>query len=222
MNARAKKPAGRGTSEEQRPSAAVLERRFAALLRRRCLEAASLAALEAAAEALPALRLAGRLVFGSDEKPSPADRRLALALEVMALYGLSLSAREERAMRLVLSRLTAASVEAAERAAQSVAVKMARELGGPFAASALPLLKIFASAAAAVFASFAVARRAQALARLADPALDDLPSFLRGLSGVDEEKLIHWTREGLMRVLRPIEAGARGLGALARLASRLA
>jgi hypothetical protein len=211
------KPAG----ESEQPSLAALERRFAALLRQRCLEAATAAALQALGEAVPGVQAARRLVFGESALLAPAERRLSLAFEVIALYGLKLGAREQRAMRIVLDKLSAASVEAAERAAERVAARLARELGGPFAAQALPLLRVFSAAAAAVFANFAVARRAQALARLADPALDDLPSFLRGLSGVDEEKLIAWTREGLSRVLGPLRAGARGLRALARLAARM-
>ncbi len=212
-----------GAPSEPQISPAERERRFAALLRRRCLEAAAAAGIQALSELLPGLKPATRLlVRRGDPSVAAAERRLEVAFEVFELYALRLRAREKAAMRKVLERLAQASVASAERAADAVARRLATELGGPFARHALPLLRVFSAAAAAVFATYAVARRAQALARLADPALEDLPSFLRDLSGVDEARLIAWTSEGLKQVLGPLRGGASEMVSLAKLAARLA
>lgn len=193
------------------------------IIRNKCLQAGAVGALAALGRAVPGLATVQRVTFGKAiDATLTAKLQAELVHEIFALYRLRLGADEERALLLLVAGLSAGTVKAAEKAANAFAGKLARRYGGALLERFLPVAGILSHAAANVLATYAVAKRAQTIARLRDPESGDVSDLLRGITGIDENKLLDWTRQGVDMALVPLKKGLGGALTLARFADKVA
>jgi hypothetical protein len=193
------------------------------IIRNKCMQAGAVGALAALGRAVPGLATVQKVAFGTAmDATLTAKLQAELVHEIFALYRLRLSADEERGLLLLVAGLSAGTVKAAEKAANAFAAKLAKKYGGALLERFLPVAGILSHSAANVLATYAVAKRAQTIARLRDPESGDVSDLLRGITGIDESKLLDWTRQGVDMALLPLKKGLGGALTLARFADKVA
>ena len=167
---------------------------FVALLRRKCMRAATIGALTAAAESLPGFGKALGLVFGEllDVEMLAAVQR-ELVEETFQLYELELPAAvRDPLVRKVQLAGSAASV-AGDALARSLLHRAFGRIGKMIAARAVPVAAVVSSALANATVTYAIGKRAQAVARLRESPIAGIPDALRAFTGVDERRIFSWS-----------------------------
>ncbi|MCE7951083.1 MAG: hypothetical protein DYH18_08265 [Xanthomonadales bacterium PRO7] len=167
---------------------------FLALLRRKCVRAATIGACTAAAESLPGLGKALGVVFGEliDAEMLAATQR-ELIEETFRLYGLNLPAVLQNSLvHKVLLFGTGASV-ASDAIGRGLLHRLLRSAGSLVAGRALPVAAIFSSALANATVTYAIGKRAQAAARLPQVPIAGMPDALRAFTGIDERRIVAWS-----------------------------
>ena len=171
---------------------------FLALLRKQCLSAASVGALTAAGELIPGLSRVLGLVFGEllDAKVL-ANIQRHLIEKTFAIYGLELP---KPVHEVLVGRVQMIGTSASVAGDALVRVLLKRTVGqfGTFvAARVVPLTSIASSAFANAMVTYAVGKRAQAVAKLRDAPITGMPDAVRAFSGVDERRVLDWTVEAM-------------------------
>lgn len=188
------------------------EARFNRLLHAACLKAGAAAGVSVLTAGVPLLgRLAPVLIGGLLETLTVARVQQQLVRDTLRLYGLDLTDPEEQGVILLA---TAANMGAQQLSRQTVSLLAARAgsaIGRPIVARLLPVASLVAESGAAIAATYAVGRRAQALCRLSRRDARDLGELLRGLTGIDNRRLAQWSVEALKLALRPFRAVLAGL-----------
>jgi hypothetical protein len=188
-------------------TAAERERRFNILLRNACLKAGSAAAITLISTRVPLLgRIAPALMGSVTEAMALARIHQQLVRDILDLYDLDLSELEERGV-ILLS--TAANLGAQQLSKQMVE-QIVKQFGGkylrPLASRLLPLAGIVTEIAASIAATYAVGKRAQVLCNLPGSGARNLSDLLRGLTGIDQRRLLSWSTEALKLALSPFRA----------------
>jgi hypothetical protein len=167
---------------------------FMILLRRKCMRAATIGALTAAAESLPGFGKALGLVFGElvDVEMLAAVQR-ELIEETFALYELELPAAVQTTLvRQVQLAGSAASV-AGDALTRGILHRALRRVGSLVAARAVPVAAVVSSAFANAAVTYAIGKRAQAVARLRKAPIAGIPDAVRAFTGVDERRIFAWS-----------------------------
>jgi hypothetical protein len=190
------------------------DKQFIALLRRKCMRAATIGALTAAAESLPGFGKALGLVFGEllDVEMLAGVQR-ELVEETFALYGLELpTALHGSLVRKVQLAGSAASV-AGDALTRSLLHRAFGSIGRLIAARAVPIAAVVSSAFANATVTYAIGKRAQAVARLRESPIAGMPDALRAFTGVDERRIFAWSvaaaKDALTRVTSTVAGMAR-------------
>ncbi len=167
---------------------------FLALLRRKCVRAATIGACTAGAESLPGLGKALGVVFGEliDAEMLAATQH-ELIEETFRLYGLNLPAALQNSLvHKVLLFGTGASV-AGDAIGRGLLHRLLRNAGNLVARRALPVAAIVSSALANATVTYAIGKRAQAVARLPQAPIAGMPDALRAFTGIDERRILAWS-----------------------------
>ena len=167
---------------------------FLALLRRKCMRAASIGAFTAAGESIPGLGRVLGLVFGEllDAKLLATAQR-ELIEETFVLYSFDLpTALHNTLVSKVQFVGTSASV-AGDAFVRGVLRRALGRVGGLIARRVLPIAAIVSSAFANATVTYAVGKRAQAVARLREAPISGMPDAVRAFTGVDERRLFAWS-----------------------------
>ena len=185
---------------------------FLALLRKQCLSAASVGALTAAGELIPGLSRVLGLVFGEllDAKVL-ANIQRHLIEKTFAIYGLELP---KPVHEVLVGRVQMIGTSASVAGDALVRVLLKRTVGqfGTFvAARVVPLTSIASSAFANAMVTYAVGKRAQAVAKLRDAPITGMPDAVRAFSGVDERRVLDWTVEAMKSSVGLVSDALRGL-----------
>ncbi len=178
----------------RRLAAKSADAQFIALLRRKCLRAAGIGALTAASESIPGLRRVLGLVFGEllDAAFLAAVQR-ELIDETFALYGLHLpAAAQSTLVNKVLLVGTGASA-AGDAFVRSMLRRALGRAGSMVTRRVLPIGAIVSSAFANATVSYAIGKRAQAVARLREAPIGGMPDVLRSFTGIDERRIFMWS-----------------------------
>jgi hypothetical protein len=168
--------------------------RFTALLRRKCVRAATIGACTAAAESLPGFGKALGLVFGEllDVEMLAGVQR-ELVEETFDLYELNLPQAVHNALvRKVQLAGSAASV-AGDALTRGLLHRALRRVGTLVAARAVPVAAVVSSAFANTAVTYAIGKRAQAVARLRNSPIAGMPDAVRAFTGLDERRLFTWS-----------------------------
>jgi hypothetical protein len=186
--------------------------KFLALLRRQCLSAASVGALTAAGELIPGLGRVLGLVFGEllDAK-FLANIHRELIEKTFVIYGLELPKPVHEVLVGRVQMLGASASIASDAVIRTLLKRSIGQFGHFVAARVVPLTSIGSSAFANAMVTYAVGKRAQAVAKLRDAPITGMPDALRAFSGVDERRVLDWTVEGMKSSFALVSDTLRGL-----------
>ena len=186
---------------------------FLALLRKQCLSAASVGALTAAGELIPGFSRVLGLVFGEllDAK-FLADIQRQLIEKTFAIYGLELPKPVHDVLVGRVQMIGTSASVASDAIMRALLRRTVGQFGTYVAVRVVPLTSIASSAFANAMVTYAVGKRAQAVAKLRDAPITGMPDALRAFSGVDERRVLGWT----------IEATKSSLGSIGGALKRMA
>jgi uncharacterized protein (DUF697 family) len=172
----------------------TIDAQFVALLRRKCVRAASVGALSAAGEAIPGLfRMLG-LVFGELlDAQFLARIQRELVEETFALYGLKLPTTLHDALVNKVQFVGTGASLAGDALARAGVKRLLGRAGGMVASRVLPLASIATSALSNAAVTYAIGKRAQAVARLRDAPIRAMPDVVRAFTGIDERRVYAWS-----------------------------
>lgn len=195
------------------------EAEFLALLRRKCLRAASVGALTAVGETIPGLSRVLGFVFGEliDARFLARIQR-ELIEETFALYELDLPAPVLEALVGRVQMLGTTASVAGDAVVRQIVQRSVGRLGTLVARRVIPLTSIASSAFSNAMVTYAVGKRAQAVALLHGAPIEALPDALRAFSGVDERRVLAWTVEATKSTLAKLGGALKGAvkGAVSR------
>lgn len=176
---------------------------FLALLRVKCLQAASIGALTAAGEAIPGLSSVLGLVFGEliDVRFLGRVQR-DLIEQTFKIYGFDLPDEVRTALADKVQLLGTSASVASDVVVRQLIRRSLGGIGGLLARRVLPVASIVSSAFSNAWVTYALGKRAQALAQLQSTPLDRLPDALRAFGGVDERRVLDWTVEATTATFR--------------------
>ncbi len=187
------KPRSRNIKARRTPDA-----EFLALLRKQCLSAASVGALTATGELIPGLSRVLGLVFGEllDAK-FLANIQRQLIEKTFAIYGLELPKPVHEVLVGRVQMIGTSASVASDAIMRALLKRTVGQFGTYVAARVVPLTSIASSAFANAMVTYAVGKRAQAVAKLRDAPITGMPDALRAFSGVDERRVLDWTVEAM-------------------------
>jgi len=187
-----------------------LDAQFVALLRRKVTRAALTGALTAAIEAIPGLGRVLGFVFGEvlDAKFLARVQR-ELIEDTFALYALQLpSALQGQLIERVQTMGTSASI-AGDVLVRGVLHRLAGRLGGVVTRRFVPIAGIISSAVSNASVTYAIGKRAQAVAKWKDSPISGMPDVMRAFSGVDERRVLDWSVDAVKTSLSMIRDALR-------------
>jgi len=190
----------------------VRDAQFVALLRRKCMRAATIGALTAAAESLPGFGKALGLVFGEllDVEMLAGVQR-ELVEETFALYGLELPGSVHGALVRKVQLAGSAASLAGDALARSLLHRAFGGIGRMIAARVVPVAAVVSSALANATVTYAIGKRAQAVARLRESPIAGMPDALRAFTGVDERRIFAWSTAAAKDALTRFTAAVTGM-----------
>ncbi|MEP6941203.1 MAG: hypothetical protein ABI846_15660 [Rudaea sp.] len=196
---RSKTPLIRRSSQEVvAVRAADRDAQFVALLRRKCMRAAITGALTAAIEAIPGLGRVFGFVFGEILDAQFLSRiQRELVEDTFRLYGLELPGPlHNELVNRVQTLGTSASI-ASDALMRGLARRAASSIGGLVAKRLLPIASITSSALSNTSVTYAIGKRAQAVAKWRDRPIMGMPDVVRAFSGIDERRILNWSTEAV-------------------------
>jgi hypothetical protein len=189
-------PRPRATHSRRIPAQKVQQTpdaQFVALLRSKCMRAASVGALSAAGEAIPGFRLLG-LVFGELlDAQFLARIQRELVEETFAVYDLKLPAALHNALVKKVQFVGTGASVAGDALARAGMKRLLGRAGGMIASRVLPLTAIATSALSNAAITYAIGKRAQAVTRLRNAPIRAMPDVVRAFTGVDERRIYTWS-----------------------------
>lgn len=198
------------TRSERIDARRTTDAEFEALLRRQCLRAATVGALTAAGELIPGLSRVLGLLFGELlDARFLANVQRELVEGAFDIYGLDLPAPVRGALVGRVQMVGAGASVAGDAVVRQLIRRSAGALGGFVVGRVLPLTSIASSAFSNAMVTYAVGKRAQAVAKLRGAPISALPDMLRAFSGVDERRVLDWTVEATRTALGAIGGALR-------------
>lgn len=175
---------------------ATPDAQFLALLRRQCLRAATVGALTASGEAIPGLSRVLGLLFGElIDARLLADLQRELVDKTFVIYGIDLPAPVRDPLVRRVQMLGAGASVASDAMIRQLIRHSVGGIGKFVVYRIVPLTSIASSAFSNATVTYAIGKRAQAVAKLRDAPLTGLPDALRAFSGIDERRVLDWTIE---------------------------
>ncbi|MBS0583299.1 MAG: hypothetical protein JSS42_09385 [Proteobacteria bacterium] len=187
-------PARKASTQVAAVRADDLDAQFVALLRRKVTRAALTGALTAAIEAIPGLGRVLGFVFGEvlDAKFLTRVQR-ELVEDTFALYSLKLPATLHNELIVRVQTMGASASIAGDVLVRGVLHRLAGRIGGVVTRRFVPIAGIVSSAVANASVTYAIGKRAQAVAKWKDSPITGMPDVVRAFSGVDERRVLDWS-----------------------------
>jgi hypothetical protein len=188
-----------------------MDAKFLALLRRKCMRAASIGALTAAAESLPGLGGVLSLVFGEllDVEMLARVQR-ELVEDTFRLYGLELPTALHNTLVHKVQLVGAGASVASDVIARGLLRRALGQIGGVVALRVAPVASIVSSAFANATVTYAIGKRAQAVAHLRDAPITGMPDAVRAFTGLDERRVFAWSLASAKSVLGAVRSAVSG------------
>jgi len=171
-----------------------VDAQFVALLRAKCTRAAITGSLTAAIEAIPGLGRVAMFVFGEvlDAKFLARVQR-ELVEDTFRLYGLELPAPLHAELVSRVQTLGTSASIVGDTVIRSVMKRGVGRVGGAVARRVLPIVGIVSSAVSNASVTYAIGKRAQAVAKWKESPITGMPDVVRAFSGVDERRILDWS-----------------------------
>ena len=187
-------PARTKTTQIAATRADDLDTQFVAMLRRKVTRAALTGALTAAIEAIPGLGRVLGFVFGEvlDAKFLARVQR-ELVEDTFALYSLKLPATLHNELITRVQAVGASASIAGDVLVRGVLHRLAGRIGSVVTRRFVPIAGIVSSAVANASVTYAIGKRAQAVAKWKDSPITGMPDVVRAFSGVDERRVLDWS-----------------------------
>ncbi|WP_347262233.1 hypothetical protein [Rudaea sp.] len=187
-------PARKASTQVAAVRADDLDAQFVALLRRKVTRAALTGALTAAIEAIPGLGRVLGFVFGEvlDAKFLTRVQR-ELVEDTFALYSLKLPATLHNELIVRVQTMGASASIAGDVLVRGVLHRLAGRIGGVVTRRFVPIAGIVSSAVANASVTYAIGKRAQAVAKWKDSPITGMPDVVRAFSGIDERRVLDWS-----------------------------
>lgn len=171
---------------------------FMALLRRKCVRAASIGALTAGAEAIPGLGRALGFLFGElVDATVLSNVQRELVDDTFAIYGFKLTDSLKSTLIDKIHIVGAGASVTADTAIRAMLKRNLGRAGSLITSRIMPIAPIVTSALTNAIVTYAVGKRAQSIAKLDDGSIDGMPDILRALTGVDERRVYEWTMDAI-------------------------
>lgn len=173
------------------------------VLRQKCLQAGAIGAATSSTGIIPGLGTAVALTLGfAADLGMTLKLQVQLVLEIIQIYGHEISLAEKRNLIMLITGLSLGVEEVVGRVGTRLAERAAVRLEAEFAAKAVPVLGIAASAGIDVFSTYLIGRRAQAYFQRSPEALNDWNENARILTGIDERKVGAWVKDATENIWR--------------------
>jgi hypothetical protein len=171
---------------------------FVALLRRKCMRAASIGALTAGAEAIPGLGRALSFLFGELVDATMLSHvQRQLVEDTFALYDFKLSAALQSTLVDKIRVVGAGASVTADTAIRAMLKRGLGQAGNVITHRLIPIAPIATSALTNAAVTYAVGKRAQAIAQSGETSIDGIPDALRAFTSVDERRVYAWTMDAI-------------------------
>jgi uncharacterized protein (DUF697 family) len=171
---------------------------FMALLRRKCVRAASIGALTAGAEAVPGLGRALGFLFGElVDATVLSNVQRELVDDTFALYEFKLTDSIKSTLVDKIHIVGAGASVTADTAIRAMLKRGLGRAGSLVTYRLMPIAPIVTSALTNAVVTYAVGKRAQAIAKLDETAMERIPDVLRAFTGVDERRVYAWTMDAI-------------------------
>jgi len=195
-------------AQQSRPrTAAQGQTAFDALVRTACLKAGTAAAISSLTRRVPLIgRLAPTVLGPLAETVALAQVQKALVRSIIDLYEVELSDPEQRGVVLLATAANIGAQQLSKRSLEAILKQFGSGLVGTVAARVLPVASVLAEITAAVASTYTVGKRAQALCKLPGTGVGNLADLLRGLSGIDQARLLSWSGEAFRLALLPFRS----------------
>lgn len=186
---------------------------FVALLRRKCIRAATIGACTAAAELLPGLGKALGVVFGElVDADLLAVTQRELIEETFRLYGLNLPDTLQNTLVHKMQLIGTGAAVASDALGRGLLHRLLRRASRLVARRAVPVVAIVSSALANASVTYAIGKRTQAAALLPQASIADVPDAVRAFTGIDERRIAAWS-------LSAVKSAIAGIGKAAKRAA---
>ena len=194
----AKKTAPKKPRSRQIHALKTKDAEFMALLRRKCVRAASIGALTAGAEAVPGLGRALSFLFGElVDATMLSNVQRQLVEETFVLYDFKLSAGLKSTLVDKIHIVGAGASVTADTAIRGMLKRSLGSAGNVITHRLMPIAPVVTSALANAAVTYAVGKRAQAIAQTGETTIDGIPDALRTFTGVDERRVYAWTMDAI-------------------------
>jgi hypothetical protein len=211
-------PRSRSTATRPRRSAgdrlqeAERDLRFSNALHAACLKSGAAAAISSLSGRLPLIGRLAPVVLGSIAESSALVRiQHQLVDETLEIYAIELGEAERQGVVLIATAANVTAQEFSRTTLNRLVRDVAGDIGSAVLLKMLPLAGVVAEVAAAIASTYSVGRRTQALSRFGQDGPRNLGELLRGLSGIDENRLLVWTQEAMALALSPFRRVLAGI-----------
>ncbi len=175
-----------------------LDAQFVALLRGKCTRAAVTGALTAAIEAIPGMGRVLGYIFGEVlDAQFLARVQRELIEDTFKLYALQLPAPLHAELVSRVQTLGTSASIASDALIRGVMRRSASRVGGAVARRLLPFAAIVSSAVSNASVTYAIGKRAQAVAKWRDAPITGMPDVVRAFTGIDERRILDWSVAGV-------------------------
>lgn len=204
------------------------------LIRKRCLQIASVGAATAGAAAIPSVGSVAPLAVGSVlDLDATAKAQRELVLDIATLHNYRFKAGEQAeffALTLEMNpfggdggAVNPTAEQLLKRGGQQLARQATQRFAHKSVARALPFVGVATSAGSNILMTYAAAQRAKAYITQGPESIGDWESSIRISLGVDELVLSDWTRESLASLVSTLsDAALDGIDQGAQKAGRAA
>lgn len=167
-----------------------------ALLRKKCVRAASIGALTVGAEAIPGLGRALGFLFGElVDATMLSNVQRELVEDTFALYGFALEPDVQRTLIDKIRIVGAGASVATDTAIRGLIRRGLGRASSVLSYRLMPIAPIVTSALTNAAITYTVGKRAQAVAK--HGSMESMPDVLRTLAGFDERRVFDWTMSAI-------------------------
>jgi uncharacterized protein (DUF697 family) len=190
-----RKPAAKKTRSRQIVARKSRDAEFIALLRRKCVRAASIGALTAGAEAIPGLGRALGFLFGEVvDATMLSNVQRELVEDTFALYAFALQPELQRTLIDKIRIVGTGASVATDTALRGLVRRSLGRAGSVLTHRVMPIAPIVTSALTNAAITYTVGKRAQAAAKNGGTEIEEI---VRAFTGFDERRVYDWTMSAI-------------------------
>ena len=180
------------------------------LIQKKCVQTGMIGAVTSGAAIVPGLGTLATLTIGTlTDVGMSLKMQAELVLEIAEVYGYEFDAAEKRNALMLVTGASVGVEELLTLGGKRLAQKASQRVTQRSVLKAIPFVGIGAAAAANIFSTYLIGKRADAYFRLGPEAMGDWGESIRAISGVDERKLIGWLADLRVQQWKTVRSHAK-------------